>query len=125
MESFVTTHLGQVQLDLSGLIVQRAVIATGFGDIRVVSPEEALEPLHLRSTLGNVHLIVPPGSNVRITASGSSLFHVHADETRYEAQPQGGSRYGAQAVYVTRDPHAESPLIEISVSGTFGDAYLA
>ncbi len=114
---FVTTHLGQVQLDLSGLIVQRAVIATGFGDIRVVSPEEALEPLHLRSALGNIHLIVPPGSNVRVTASGSSLFRVHADETRYEAQPHG--------VYVSRDADAESPLIEINVSGTFGDAYLA
>ena len=50
-----------MQLDLTGLIIQRAVIATGFGDVRLVCPEEAFEPLYVRSALGNIHVIVPPG----------------------------------------------------------------
>ncbi len=71
----------------------------------------------MRSALGNIHVIVPPGSNVRVRASGAALFRVHADETRYEAQEHG--------VYVARDADADRPLIEIDISGTFGDAYLA
>ncbi len=114
---FVTASLGQVQLDLSGLIVQRIVVGTGFGDIRVVCPEEAMEPMSLRSALGNIHVIVPPGYRVLVRSSGARMFRVHADENRYDVQEDG--------VYVTRDADPMRPLIEIEVSGTFGDAYLA
>ncbi|MFN8448542.1 MAG: hypothetical protein U0521_08115 [Anaerolineae bacterium] len=114
---FVTTSLGQVQLDLSGLIVQRTVVGTGFGDIRVVCPEEALEPMQLRSTLGNIHVIVPPGYRAMVRASGARMFNVHADESRYDVQEDG--------TYVSRDADTMRPLIEINISGMFGDAYLA
>lgn len=114
---FATTSLGQVQLDLSGLIVQRAVVGTGFGDIRLVCPEEALEPMSLRSALGNIHVIVPPGYRAMVRASGSRMFRVHADENRYDVQADGA--------YVARDADPMRPLIEIEISGTFGDAYLA
>ncbi len=114
---FVTTSLGQVQLDLSGLIMQRAVIATGLGDIRLVCPDEAFEPLYVRSALGNIHVITPPGSNVRVKTSGAAMFRIHADENRYLPQDQG--------YYQARDADADRPLIEIDISGTFGDAYLA
>lgn len=114
---FVTTHLGQVQLDLSGLVMQRGVIATGFGDVRLVCPEEAFEPLFVRSSLGNIHVIVPPGQRVLVRASGARTFRVHADSARYEAQGNG--------VYLARDAEHARPLVEIDISGTFGDAYLA
>jgi hypothetical protein len=114
---FVSTSLGQAQLDLSGLIVQRAIVATGFGDIRVVCPEEALEPLVVRSTLGNIHIIVPPGNRVMVRASGARMFRVHADESRYEVQEDGA--------FVARNADPMRSLIEIDISGTFGDAYLA
>lgn len=114
---FVSTHLGQAQLDLSGLIVQRATIATGFGDIRLVTPEEALEPLLVRSALGNIHIITPPGSRVMVRASGARMFRVHADDSRYDVQDDGA--------YVARNADPMRSLIEIHVSGTFGDAYLA
>jgi hypothetical protein len=45
------------------------------------------------------------------------MFRVHADANRYEAQADG--------TYIARDSEAERLLIEINVSGTFGDAYLA
>ncbi|MEP7290318.1 MAG: hypothetical protein ABI835_00990 [Chloroflexota bacterium] len=114
---FVTTYLGQVDLDLTGLVIQRAVIATGFGDVRLVCPEESFEPIYLRSALGNIHVIVPPGQHVRVRASGARVFRIHADTTRFEAQGDG--------VYLARDADGTRPLTEIDISGTFGDAYLA
>jgi hypothetical protein len=114
---FVSASLGQIDLDLTGLVVERAVIASGFGDLRVVCPEGALEPLYLRSNLGNIHVIVPPGYRVLVRTSGPSMFRVHADANRYETQADG--------TYIARDGEPERLLIEINVSGTFGDAYLA
>lgn len=114
---FATSHVGQAQFDLSGLIVQSAVIATGIGDIRLTCPQEAIEPIVLRSAVGNIHLLSPYGSSVRVTVSGSRLFHVHVDANRYEAQSPG--------VYAAREPAADQPMIDVYISGTFGDAYLA
>jgi len=111
----VSTHLGQANFDLTGLIVQKVVIATGFGDIRLVAPQEAFEPLILKSALGNVHVLVPMGINARVTVSGSRFFHIHVDENRYSRDESG--------VYSTRD--GDNPPIDIYVSGTFGDAYFA
>lgn len=114
---FVTTHLGQVNLDLSGLVMQRGVIATGFGDVRLVCPDESFEPIFIRSALGNIHVIVPPGMRVQVRTSGARMFRVHADDSRFEMQGNG--------VYVARDADGTRPLTEIDISGTFGDAYLA
>jgi hypothetical protein len=113
----VSTHLGQVNLDLSGLIVQDAVIATGIGDIRLVCPREALGTLRVRSALGNIQIVTPHGSNVRIIVEASRLFTAHADENRYaQVEPN---------VYTSHDADPDAPLIDIHVSGTFGDAYFA
>jgi hypothetical protein len=45
------------------------------------------------------------------------MFRVHADENRYLAHENN--------IYVARDADGTRPLIEIDISGTFGDAYLA
>lgn len=111
-----STYLGQVNLDLSKVIVQEAVVATGFGDIRLVCPYEAFAPLRLRSSLGTLHVVVPPGYKARIQAKESRLFRIHADENRYEQ---------FEGVFVARDAQDDAPLVEIQLSGTFGDAYLA
>ncbi len=112
----VSTSLGQVNLDLSGLILQDGVIATGLGDIRVVCPAEAFGPLQLHSTLGNIHLITPVGYQTHITAQNGRLFKVHADERRYQEIEPG--------IYSAHDAEENAPLIEVTISGTFGDAYL-
>lgn len=113
---FVSTHLGQVQFDFTGLILQDAVIATGFGDIRTVTPQEAFGPLLLKSTLGDIHVTTPLGSAARISARDGRIFRVHHDETRYE-QPEPG-------VFVAKDADEDAPLIDVQISGTFGDTYL-
>ncbi len=114
---YISTHLGQVNLDLSNLIVHDATVATGIGDIRLVCPQEAFEPLYLRSTLGNILFVTPSGYNARIVVSGGFLFDIHCDETRYEQQESG--------VFVSTDADESALLVEINISGTFGDLYLA
>lgn len=114
---FISTSLGQVNLDLSALILQDATIASGIGDIRLVCPHEALGPLHVRSALGNIQIITPHGYNARVLVEGSRLFTVHMDENRYMQVEPG--------VFAALDANSDAPLIEIHISGTFGDAYLA
>lgn len=113
----VSTHLGQVRLDLSGLIVGEAIVGTGLGDIRVVAPREAFAPLRLRSALGNIHLITPVGHHARVIVAASRLFRVHTDPNRYEQVEPG--------VYLARDADNEAPLVTVTISGTFGDAFLS
>jgi hypothetical protein len=114
---FASTHIGQLNFDLSNLIIQEAVIATGIGDIRLVSPEEALAPLYVRSALGTIHIQTPRGHASRIYAREGLMFGVRMDETRY-VQPEPG-------VYESLDSEPDAPVVEIHVNGTFGDAYLA
>jgi hypothetical protein len=113
----VSTSLGQVNLDLSGLIVQDAVVGTGFGDIHFVCPEEALDRISLRSAFGAIHVVTPPGQNARIYVKTGRLFTARADSNRYTRVEPG--------VYEALDGSSDSPLVEITVRGTFGDAYLA
>lgn len=113
----VSTHLGQVHLDLSGLIVQDVVVATGVGEIRLVAPSEALGQVYVRSALGNIHIVTPPGGHTRITAEARPMFKVHHDMYRYENPERN--------LYLSTEPEPGAPLVEIRVSGTFGDVYLA
>jgi hypothetical protein len=113
----VSTHLGQVKLDLSSLIIQNVVAATGIGDIRLTCPMEALGSLRLRSALGNIQITTPPGCRAQISVSGGRVFGVHADEHRYEQTEPN--------LFLARDADGSAPLVEINVSGTFGDLYLA
>lgn len=112
----ISTHFGQVNLDLSNLTLGEAVISTGLGDIRLVAPREALGHLNIRSALGNIHIITPVGYQTRITVQTGRLFKAHADERRYQEIEPG--------VFVAYDADEKAPLTEITVRGTFGDAYL-
>jgi hypothetical protein len=114
---FISTSLGQVNADLSGLIVQGGEIATGVGDVRVVCPSEAFAPLLLRSAAGDVHVVVPPGQAARVHVREGRLFRARHAETRYQRVSEG--------IYEALRPDPDSPLVEIHVRGTFGDAYLA
>ena len=113
----VSTSIGQVNADLSSIITQDVVIATGFGDVRCVCPYEAFTPITLHSALGNIQVITPHGHAVRIIAPSTRFFKVHADTNRYEEMEEG--------VFVAYDADPDAPLVEVLVSGTFGDAYLA
>jgi hypothetical protein len=114
---YVSTHIGQVSLDLSDLIVQDVVVGTGFGDVRLTCPYEALGSIRLQSSLGNIQLLTPQGCRTQIYAPPGRMFGVHADTERYEEVEPG--------IFLARDADADAPLVEVRISGTFGDAYLA
>jgi hypothetical protein len=112
----ISSYLGQVTADLSHVIMQNALISTGMGDIHLTPPAEAFESLYLRSILGNITITTPPQYNTRITVEGGRFFGVHVDESRYQSMGEG--------VYTARDADSDLPLVDIVITGTFGDAYL-
>jgi hypothetical protein len=114
---YISTSTGQVDIDLTGVIAQRVVIATGMGDIRFVCPSEGLDSIMLRSNVGAIRVLTPPGIRARITVTGGRAFRIHADDARYD-QPQPG-------VYVAKASDPNQPELSITVIGALGDAYLA
>jgi hypothetical protein len=114
---FVSTHLGQVNLDLSSLFIERVMLGTGFGDIRLVCPHEAFGPITVQSTLGNIQIVTPPGYCTRITVSGGPFFGVQVDHNRYEEVEPG--------LYHALDTDPTAPPVDVHIRGAFGDAYLA
>jgi hypothetical protein len=112
----VSTNFGQANVDLSGVIIQEASIGTGLGDVRMVAPAESFGTIRVRSALGNIHIITPVGYRTQIVVKAGRLFKVRADERRYQEVEAG--------LFLSHDFEENAPLVEITVSGTFGDAYL-
>lgn len=113
---FVSSHLGQLNLDLSEVIIQDAVIATGIGDLRLVAPRESLAPIYVQTALGVCQIITPPGYATRITVNAGRMAAVKVNETRYRLED-------AQ-IYRSVDQDDDLPWVEIYLTSTFGDVYL-
>ncbi|MBK9125052.1 MAG: hypothetical protein IPM16_18295 [Chloroflexi bacterium] len=113
----ISTSIGQINADLGGLIVQGVTLATGVGDIRLVSPSEAFDPVRVRSAAGDIHVIVPEGQAARVHVKPTRLFRVQVNETRYRVLEPG--------IYEAIKANDESPRVDIYLRGTFGDAYLS
>lgn len=113
---YVSTSLGQVNADCSNLVIEKALLSTGPGDIRFVIPLEAFEAILLKSTLGSIHVVTPPGVRARITIQRGRLFDVHVDKHRYTEEFPG--------LYLARAPHTDAPVVDIVIQGGAGDAYL-
>lgn len=112
----VSSSLGQLNIDLKGLIIHEALIASGVGDIRLVTPHEAFRPLVVRSTMGNIQISTPPGYQTRIVVEAGRMFNIKHDTYRYE-NPEPN-------IYFSTEADEDANLVEIHVSGTFGDLYL-
>jgi len=112
-----STYFGQINADFSNVIIQNVLMNTGIGDIHMVCPSEAFETIYLRSLMGSITVHTPENYNIRITVNAGRFFSVNVDETRYEEIEAG--------VYVSRDSDEELPLVDVVISGTFGDAYLS
>ncbi len=114
---FASAHVGQLNIDLDGLITQDVLLATGIGDIRFVCPAEALGRIEVRSTLGTIQIVTPPGVAAQIITRVGLLCTVHHDATRYE--------HTESNLYTAFDADDDTPLVEVHVSGGVGDVYLA
>lgn len=112
----VSTHLGQIDLDLSELVVHEAIVASGIGDIRISLPQESFKTLFVRSTFGNIQLKAVENSNVRVRIEKGRFFRIKHDANRYEEV--------APNIFETINFDPDVPTVEVVVRGTFGDAYL-
>lgn len=113
---YISSSMGQINADCSGLILQSAVIASGISDIQFTCPQETLEEIHLQSALGNIHVLTDIGQHVIVHVKKTRLFDVQVDFQRFEeVEPN---------VYATRDADLGAPITHITVQGTFGNAYL-
>lgn len=113
---YISAYLGQIRLDLSDLVIQGGVISSGIGDIMVTSPFECFEELRLHATLGSVHWITPPEYRTRIHVEKSRFFGLHVDSARYlESEP---------GIYESLNANEEAPLVNVMISGGFGEAHL-
>jgi hypothetical protein len=131
---YISTHLGQVRADLSQLVVQEALIASGIGDVRVVAPREALGALTVQSAFGDIHITAPPSYCVRVMVQGSRLVQTHVDARRFGTlEPHTYATLDAITQITDEDGNTHTvavgdgpfPLIDILVRATFGNVYLS
>jgi hypothetical protein len=113
---YASTSIGRVQADLTGLIISDATLATGFGSIRLVCPQEAFQPLTVRSTLGNIQILTPHGIHTRIIVKGPRSFSTRFDPARYAR--------GEDGAYESLEAERNAVPVIVNVCGTFGDLFL-
>ena len=113
----LSSYLGQIDLDLRGLIIDCAQVSTGIGDLRVLAPDSPAGPITLQSTLGDIYLTVPPEMPAAVTVLAGPLFDVHLQDDRW--QPDGERRY------VTPDYAGAIEPLEFTIHGTTGGLYLS
>jgi len=134
----VNTWLGDIEADLRGMRVTRAVLATGFGRIDVIAPDGSdsardvaigvINPdsrglaiqIHAASTLGNVLFVAPPNVPVAVHILAGGLGKAQIDEGRYLLRSAG--------IYATLDYDAQVtagiPPVEAYLRTTFGTVRL-
>ena len=113
----LSSFLGQIDLDLRGLVVDSAQVSTGIGDLRVIGPDSPAGPIILRSTLGDIYLTVPPEMPAAVTVLAGSLFDVRLLDARW--QPAGERRYETPDYADAIEP------LEFTIHGTTGSLYLS
>ena len=79
----LSAHLGDLDVDFRGLHVERAYLASGIGDVRVVVSDAAPLNVLARSTFGNVTLVIPPDVPAVIHIEAGPIARVQIDETRF------------------------------------------
>lgn len=115
---YASTNTGQIRADFGDLILDKAMLASGLGDIHLILPYEAFEVLVVTSTMGNIHIITPEGYCSSIRVEGGALSRVQVDESRYEQDEAGN-------VYIAKDVGDDMPLVEVIINSAYGDVYIA
>ncbi len=87
-------YLGQMEVDLRGLIVERAYVSSGLGNVEVACPAEAEGVIFARSTFGDVRVAIPTRCRAMITVKTGPFGHVRLNPDHFEQIKTG--------VYVTR-----------------------
>jgi len=119
----VSSHLGRLEIDLRGLVIDRAYVSSGLGSVSVVCPEQTSGPVVARSTFGDVRLTVAPDSRAIIRVNPGAFGRVRVDATRFALCEPG--------VYATVGHNGqdgaggEPPDLTVVASTVFGSIYIS
>ncbi|GAB4547351.1 MAG: hypothetical protein OHK0023_08560 [Anaerolineae bacterium] len=112
----MSSFLGETDLDLRGISIHRAELGTGFGDMRIVLPEECIQGVRAYSTFGNVTLVVPDNVEAMIRLVEKPFSRALIDEKRFIRLDEG--------VYATLNYLDATQLVYAEVATTFGTVRL-
>jgi hypothetical protein len=116
----VSTHLGEIDVDLRGLYIDEAHVAAGLGDVRVtlsdVMPEGDSYGVRVCATMGNITLVVPQQVEAVIVVRSKVTGHLNIDETRFLMIEPG--------IYATLGYQRSATPAAVELSTTFGTVRL-
>jgi hypothetical protein len=108
----LSAFLGEIEVDLRGIPINRAELGSGFGDIRLVLPELVGQGVRAFSTFGNVTAAVPEGCAAIVRLRSKPFARVQVDERHFVRL--------ADDLYATLN-HAEAARpIYAEIGSTFG-----
>ncbi len=117
----ISAHLGELDIDLRGLQVDQANVATGIGDVRLVVSDVAVDgrrgDVRAYSTFGNVTLIIPANVEAVVRIETKPMARLQIDESRFLMLEPG--------VYATLGYEQSQMPINAEVTSTFGTVRLA
>jgi hypothetical protein len=113
----MSSHLGELQADLRGLVINRAYVTSGIGNIRVVCPVDDTGTLYIRSTFGDIQLIVMAKTPVLVRINASPFTSVVNARDDFRVDKSG--KYYASPAYRPDEPH-----VEVTAAAIFGSVSL-
>lgn len=111
----MSAHLGELQADLRGLQLERAHLATGIGNIKVICPDREAGPIYIRSTFGEIQVTVPTGVPAIVRTETSPFSKVIVSNLKADTTGK---------FYATREYDPELPAVQVTVAATFGNILL-
>ncbi|NLX09683.1 MAG: DUF4097 domain-containing protein [Chloroflexi bacterium] len=117
----ISSFLGQLDVDLRGLQVERAYLSSGLGSVTLACPDYVPGPIFARSTFGDVRLSLPPDSRAAIRIKAGPFGRVRADQARYVEVEPGLYR----TIESDETPDQETIDLDITASTVFGSIYLS
>ncbi|HRE49081.1 MAG TPA: DUF5668 domain-containing protein [Aggregatilineales bacterium] len=108
----ISTHLGELDIDLANVRVNQADFATGFGDIRLILGDGIAGGVRASSTFGHITIVVPNEVEAVIRVADRPLARLQVDESRFLMVQPG--------LYATLGYREAEGLIYCEVGSTFG-----
>lgn len=114
----MSSFLGHLEADLRGLIVERAYVASGLGNVTLICPDRCRGDLVARSTLGDVRVTVPPRSRAIVRVQAGPFARVRLDQKRFvEVEP------GVYASRAHTNPNAAEAGYQADLTITVGTTF--
>lgn len=112
----LSAFLGEIEVDLRGIPINRAELGSGFGDIRLILPQLVGQGVRAFSTFGNVTLAVPEGCAALVRIRRKPFARLQVDERHFVRLEDD--------LYATLNYAESERPIYAEIGSTFGTARL-